>query len=463
MSRVKSDTKTLNDHMHPAHKATQILCDEEGKEFMRNQAHHSTEKSGAKCADDNPRPSLFFLLRLKRSPPKPIPSHMPKKTLLFAMDALHGGGAEKVLVDILNRLERGKFDIHLFLFTKCGIHLANIPEDVQLHYLFKDPEEYRGLEKSLRLALRSAVIRLLKRLPFLFGWFFRVPRTYDVGVSFCEGINMLLFSGVPQKFKRRISWIHTDVGRHKFVLNKHDIGRAIPGFNTIVFVSRSAREIFLKEFPGVPAEKLTAIYNPISVEKILRQSEEKCDFPGAGPGRLCVVSAGRFSAVKRFDRLILACKQLLDEGVPLDLFILGFGAEQGALEGLIHRLGVGAHVRLLPFQENPYAWMRRADVFASSSDYEGMPLVVTEAMILGLPIVATRTSGSTELLQDGEYGLLVDFNPEALHTGLAQMLRSLEEREKYRKRLDLARKNHLFPFRSSLEAIEQLLSFPEQS
>jgi glycosyltransferase involved in cell wall biosynthesis len=275
---------------------------------------------------------------------------------------------------------------------------------------------------------------------------------------------MLLFSGVPRKFKRRISWVHIDIGRHKFALSQRDVGRAAGGFNKIIFISKSALRIFHETFPAVPAEKLATIYNPVSVEKIIRQGREECDFFAAFPGRLRVVSVGRFSPMKRFDRLILACKELLDAGVPLELFILGFGAEQEALQALIQRLDAGAHIRLLPFQENPYSWMRQADVFVSSSDYEGMPLVVTEAMILGLPIVATRTPGSIELLAgggaDGEYGLLVDFNVGALRDGLAQMLRSPEEREKYRKRLDFARDNDLLPFSSSLREVENLLGAP---
>jgi glycosyltransferase involved in cell wall biosynthesis len=392
------------------------------------------------------------------STPEKQASEKQKTTVLFGMDGLHGGGAEKVLVNILHKLDRTRFAPELFLFTKCGVHLGNLPPDVKVHYLYNDPENYHGLAKFFRLALRSAAIRLLKRRPALVRLFIRLPKTYDTGVSFCEGGNLLLFAGAPAKFRRRISWVHIDMSQHKFALSKDFFAETVKPFERIIFISTSSMEIFQKLFPAFPAAQMKCIRNPIEVEEILEKANAPCDYFDKSHKRTRIVSAGRFAQMKRFDRLILACKKLRDTGVEADVFILGFGKEKDALQKLIQEQKMEDCIKLVPYQENPYAWMKQADIFVSSSDYEGLPLVVTEAMILGLPIVATKTPGSIELLQNGKYGVLVDFSEHALCEGLKTLVQSQDSRNTLKNALDSALKNNLLPFRSSIHEIEQLLS-----
>ena len=381
-----------------------------------------------------------------------------KKTILFAIDALYGGGAEKVLIYILERLDRSKYDISLFLFTRCGEYLKKVPDDVRLFYLFKDPGESRNrVVRFLRLAARSLVIRLAKRFTGVMRLLVRLPVKYDCGVSFCEGINLLFFAGLRGRFLRCVSWIHLDLQCNSFALSTAEFSRALKKYEDVVFVSRGNRESFLHVFPDFDRARLHVVHNPVDVAGILQKSADVGTITLCPPGRFRIVSVGRFVPVKRFDRLIRACKILHESACPFELFILGAGPAESQLRHLVASMNLESDVHLVPFQANPYPWLRSADVFVSSSDSEGLPLVVTEAMILGIPIVATRTVGAVELLEDGKYGFLTDFSEEGLAGALIRFYREPQLRESCRKTLWDAFEKKLLPFSSSLENVEKIL------
>jgi hypothetical protein len=120
-----------------------------------------------------------------------------KKTILFAIDSMAGGGAEKVLIALLKNLNREKFAIDLFLFVREGPNVKKIPEDVNVFYLFDSFEKPENrFKRFFRTKWRSILLRIIKKMPFIFSWFVSLPRRYDVGVSFCEGLNLLLITGL---------------------------------------------------------------------------------------------------------------------------------------------------------------------------------------------------------------------------------------------------------------------------
>ncbi|MDR0535924.1 MAG: glycosyltransferase [Puniceicoccales bacterium] len=385
----------------------------------------------------------------------------PPISVLFAMDAMHGGGAEKVLADLLKHLDREKIRPALFVFTRCGAYLENLPPDVPVFALFEDPERFRGPQRFLRLAARSIFIRAAKRLPALMRLAARragLPRNFEVGVSFCEGMNLLLLSGAPRRFRKKIAWVHTNMARHKYALGKADFSRAARAMDKIVFVAKSALAVFQEIFPEIPPRKLVQIYNPVDVDGI--REKAGIDTAGKPPQNrpFQILAVGRLEEVKRFDRLLDAFKLVLGQSVDARLVILGSGGKLAALREHAHKAGVAGNVEFVPFLENPYERMARADILVSSSDYEGLPIVITEAMSLGLPVVATRTTGAGEILnaRGGPYGILTDFTPESLAEGISAM-RESRTLTRFRNSLDAARRGGFFPFGSSTAEIERLL------
>ena len=126
---------------------------------------------------------------------------------------------------------------------------------------------------------------------------------------------------------------------------------------------------------------------------------------------------------KGYDRLINITKRLKDEGFPIHTYIVGKGEEQGALEKQIAECEIQDDWTFVGFQSNPYKYVRAADLYVCSSRREGFSTAVTEALIVGTPVVSTNCSGAYELLgYKNEYGIVTENDEESLYQGIKKML-----------------------------------------
>jgi glycosyltransferase involved in cell wall biosynthesis len=181
------------------------------------------------------------------------------------------------------------------------------------------------------------------------------------------------------------------------------------------------------EVRGVPRRRIHVIENSVDVDLVRARSREPLQLPLRAEGDPpLVVAVGRLSRQKGFDVLIEAHARALRAGMEHQLAIIGEGPDRNALEQLILQLRVRHSVSLLGFRDNPHAIMGRADLFVLSSRYEGFPLVLIEALALGLPIIATDCiAGPSEALAGGRYGDLVPVEaPDALAEALCNHLRN---------------------------------------
>jgi glycosyltransferase involved in cell wall biosynthesis len=169
---------------------------------------------------------------------------------------------------------------------------------------------------------------------------------------------------------------------------------------------------------GVPDDKVTVIPNPVDVARIRRLAQEPSPHPWLAEGEVpVVIGVGRLHPQKDFG-LLLRAFRLVRNAQPARLIILGDGPERAFLENEVQRLGLVADVLLPGFQENPFAWMARADVFVLSSRYEGFGNVIVEAMALGRPVIATNCPfGPDEIIEDNVSGLLVPVGDERALAG----------------------------------------------
>jgi glycosyltransferase involved in cell wall biosynthesis len=180
-----------------------------------------------------------------------------------------------------------------------------------------------------------------------------------------------------------------------------------PRADGIVAVSRGVAAD-LSRITGLPAGRFTVIPNPVITPRMLALAELPVDHPWLGPGAPPVIlGCGRLTRQKGFPHLLQAFARLRRD-IDCRLIILGEGRERPALLNLAAQLGVAATVDLPGYVANPYAYMRRASLFVLSSLWEGSPNVLTEALALGVPVVATDCpSGPREILADGRLGALV--------------------------------------------------------
>ena len=159
---------------------------------------------------------------------------------------------------------------------------------------------------------------------------------------------------------------------------------------------------------------------------------------------------------KGYDRLIEVHRRLIDEGVRHRIYILGIGEEQNYLESKIKAYGIENSFVLLGFRENPYSYVENADLYVCSSRREGFSTAVTEALIVGTPVISTDCSGAKELLgENNEYGLVVENSTEGIYQGMKRMLENPEMLKTYKKQAKI--RGSFFSREKTVQAVEEML------
>lgn len=355
---------------------------------------------------------------------------MNKKRVLIIHETLNGGGAEKVLTEVLSHFDQSAYDVDLLLWEGAGIYKSQLPEGIGVF--------------AVHEARMSFIHRLVMHLPekinrrFQKRWIESALPSgeYDAIVSFMEGgaFRIHTFMLERQKSAKNISWVHCDIDKSHWSEGQFPYKSAAPYYgmlDTVVFVSEGAKESFLKIFPESEGQSYRVIYNIQEPEAIRTKGmEEKIDRPA---DRFIISSVGRLEREKRFDRVIDIAALAKEKGLPFEFWILGSGSLEAELHAYCKRRGVEDRVKFLGFQTNPYAYIAASDVFLLTSESEGYGLVVGEAMSLGVPVVSTKVIGPLDLLKNGE-GILCDETPEELLEALRSLYVSEELRKHYSER-----------------------------
>ncbi len=332
--------------------------------------------------------------------------------ILFYIDTLMAGGAEKVLENLVNAMDARRFRVTV---------ATPFPEDrsgLGAHV------NYRSLYPA-----RNALTRYLYRLESALGTAVRrLPKDFDLEVAYLECGPTKFIAGSKSPAKK-VAWVHCDLALKNLDNLSAFVKKTAPWyqkFDRVVCVSESVRESFLVLYDGrFPA---SVLYNVNNEAEILRKADAFAPESAEVP-TLCAV--GRLSPEKNFLHLLRALPKLKKDGIPFRLQIIGEGEERSRLEEYIQRKHLGDCVRLLGWQENPYPYMKAADVIVCSSIYEGLSTVVTESLILGKAVVTTPCNGMAELLGDSEYGLIADRDDNGLHRALRRMLTEPGLRQHY--------------------------------
>jgi glycosyltransferase involved in cell wall biosynthesis len=358
---------------------------------------------------------------------------------------LKHGGAEKVLVNLVNNLNPEKYDITVQTLFDVGVHRDSLKSHVR--YI-------PGLRKSFR-----GNTTLQKCFPVAFLWKQLVKEHYDIAVSYLEGPTSRILSGCTDADTKKIAWLHIELGTAKKAAigfrNPTEAEQAYNSFDRIVAVSRNVQECFLENLRV--CTPVDILYNTNETEQILERCQDEPDHPDFHPGdQISVCSVAKLIRTKGFDRLLNVHRRLLDEGLTHHLYILGIGEEQAALERQMRELGIKDSVTLLGFQKNPYQYVSRCDLYVCSSHREGFSTAVTESLIVGTPVVSTDCSGAAELLgENNEYGIVTENSEEGIYRGMKQMLSDPELLSYYKKQAKL--RGSFFSRTETVRAVEEML------
>ena len=339
-----------------------------------------------------------------------------KKKLLFIIESFAQGGAERALLDIVNHLDSGKFDITIISLFRYSV-FANYKSMIKID--LKPGIRYRYLVDNRFKWLYVPFNYFLNRFPASVFKLFIGDR-YDVVIAFYEGAPTRFVSKARLRRGKKLTWLQTSVALSQKDKREEAIraeGETYKAFARIVALSRGVADSFSAMFPELK-EKLVVAYHPMDISAIVRKGEEPVGI--RKPAIPLLVSVGRMTWAKAYDRYLRIINTLKTNGLRFEVWIIG-GGDRSPFEKYCKEFGLD-NVRFFGNLENPYPYMKLADWLVLPSYVEGFGTVSMEALALGKPVLATRCSGTEELLGDSEYGIVVDNSETALQAGLERIL-----------------------------------------
>ena len=367
-----------------------------------------------------------------------------KKKILFLIPNLAHGGAERVLVNLANNLDSQKYDVTVQTLFNVGVNRQYLQPHV--HYVPGYKKHIRGTTTLMKLFS-----------PWLLYKFW-IKENYDVLISYLEGPTSRIIAGCPDPEKKKIAWLHIELNTPKqAAIGFRSPAEAQKYYNTydrLVAVAGSVKDRFLQSLPVMTP--IHVLYNTNETGQIVEKAKMLPEDPAFCEDGIRICSVAKLMPTKGFDRLLTVHKRLLDEGLHHTVYILGIGEEEEKLRQKIREYGVEDSFILLGFRDNPYQYVSRCDLYVCSSRREGFSTAVTEALIVGTPVVSTDCSGARELLgENNEYGIVVENSEDGIYEGMKKMLSEPETLAHYRRMA--GERGKYFSKGKTVQAVEEML------
>lgn len=365
------------------------------------------------------------------------------KKILFFIPNLANGGAEKVLVNLVNNIDKSKFDITVQTLFAGGVNEQFLNKDINYRYCFK--KTFRGNSQILKIFSPKSLYKKF------------IKEHYDIIVSYLEGPTARIAAGCNDADTKLVCWIHcrmntpesASVGFRNFGEAKQCYNK----YNNIVCVSKEVMNYFSETFDF--KKPIEVLYNTIQTDFISAKSEERVENIKFSKECFNICSVGKITKVKGFERLASVHKKLLDDGIKNKIYILGVGQEQATIEKYLKDNNLTESFIFLGFNINPYKYVKNCDLYVCSSYSEGFSTSVTESLIVGTPVVTTLCPGMKEMLgENNEYGIVTENDENALYEGIKKMLTTPGMLEDYAKRAKERGKE--FSTEKTVKAVEKM-------
>ena len=366
------------------------------------------------------------------------------KKLLFVIHDLGHGGAERVLVNLVNHLDRSKFNISVMALFGGGVNEQYLKEDINLIVCHK--KAIKGNSKIMELFTPK---QLFKHY---------IKEEYDIIVSYLEGPSARIVSGCDNPNTKLVSWIHCKMADKKAVSSSFrsfaEAKKCYERFDNTVCVSKWVKNYFVKALDF--QNKIEVLYNTIETDRIKELSDEAIEDVVFDTDCVNICSVGKVVELKGFDRLAGIHKRLVNDGIKNHIYILGVGDAQSKIEKYLADNNLTDTFTFLGFKNNPYKYVKACDLYVCSSWSEGFSTAVTESLIVGTPVVTTLCSGMHEMLgENNEYGIVTENNEDALYEGIKKMLTTPSLLEHYAEKA--LERGEEFSTEKTTEAVEEML------
>lgn len=365
-----------------------------------------------------------------------------KPSILIFSQAMELGGVERSLLGLLDSIDYNRYDVDLFLMRHNGELMpylnpkANLLPEISQYASLAIPmasliksgqfgvlcgrlqgklaarrfDKQHPSDQPSIVALTYSHKHTLNSMPLISG------KTYDLAISF---LTPHYFARERVKAKKYAAWIHTD---YTALSLDHAAELAMWGeYDAICGVSEQASKSFQTAFPEL-AGKVQTIENTLSKELIYKQAKEpQTDMPA--DGSIVLLSVGRFCDAKNFDNVPDICRRLVEDGLDVKWYLIGYGGDEPLILQKIAEAGMADRVIILGKKDNPYPYMRACDLYVQPSRYEGKAVTVREAQLLGKSVVITNYATSGSQLENGVDGVIVPMDNAGCAAGITALLR----------------------------------------
>lgn len=378
--------------------------------------------------------------------------------VLFVISALEAGGAEKSLINLLNLFDYNRYQVDLLLFKKEGIFMDQIPEEVRiieapddLFYLYnihgRQIKHALGAFPSIIARITGTIYRNYfvrnKSYPgtqIRWNKFYKKHISifndeYDIAISYMHG-EVMYYVAEKIKARKKITWVHNDYRALK--LKPETDYPYLCSFDKIATISDECVDILIQVFPQIK-DKVVSIPNLTSSSLIRKRAElyypeEYKDSCNAN--KVIILSIGRLNYQKGFDIAIKIAAEMKKRGLQFVWYIIGQGTEQEHLTELINQFGLKEEFVLLGIRENPYPYIKNADIIAQPSRYEGKSVVIDEAKILHKPIVVSDYATVRDQITNENEGIISKLEVENFAEALEKLIQSKDLRDNYEEYLN---------------------------
>lgn len=355
-----------------------------------------------------------------------------KKNILFIVSDMESGGFQKSLISLLKEFNYDEYNVDITILSPNGIFINDIPKEVKIKklniepcFFYKFPQCLIQLikEKKILLTYKRIIQFFISRLNKGLGGIYMakqipaIDKKYDVAIDY-NGQHILYYMVDKVKAEKKISYFHSDY--KKWPYYKYADKKYYPKVDYIVTISEICKESLVEFFPECK-EKIRVIEN-ISSPKIIRDlSLRECSIK-FNLKYTNVIMVGRPSKTKGYDFAIEACKRLRDDGYKVKFYSIGTSNEVDIFKNMVRGLGIENEFIFLGETNNPYKYIRQANIFVHPSRFEGKSVAIDEAKILCKPIVISNFTTAKDHIKNEVNGLIVEMNSEGVYKGIKRLI-----------------------------------------
>ena len=375
-----------------------------------------------------------------------------KPRILILMHYMELGGAESALLGLLQSIDPKRVDVDLFIYDHRGELMKYIPTDKVR--LLPEVTAYKMIERPFVECVKSGQfgvalgrwwakktvdkspvpkgksdIRIFSRVADCVEWC--MPKIqpnveYDLAISFLMPHNYVI---KKVRAKKKLGWIHTDYST-VYV----DVKRELPVWGKLDYIASISEDVgkaFVETFPTLK-DKIIPLENILSSTFMRQRAEEENVSLDSNLSTIKLLTIGRFSYPKKMEEIPSICKRVVNEGLDVKWFIIGYGSKEieRTVRENAEREGMSDNVVLMGKKENPYPYIKACDIYVQPSRYEGKSITVREAQILCKPVIVTNYPTASSQVQDGVDGIIVQMDVDACAKEMTAFIRDKEKQAK---------------------------------